>query len=77
MADLDEPLARRRTHPLRRRIRRDQLGMLRLQRLQLAHQRVIFGVGDLRRIQRMVQVFVMPELLAKSLDFLGDGWHAL
>ena len=54
--------------PLRGRVAGHQLRMLRLQRLQLAHQRVEGGVGDLRRIEDVVLVFVMAYLFAKGFD---------
>ena len=70
MRHLDEALARLAADALGGRIRRDQLGMRRLQRLQLAHQRIVFGVGDFGRVQYVVQVLVVAQLLAQSVDFL-------
>ena len=44
-----EPFGRAAADALRRRVGRDEIGMLGLERLQLAHQRVELGVGDLGR----------------------------
>ena len=43
-------------HALRRRVGRDELGMLGLDRLQLLEQRVVVGVGNLRRVEHVVGV---------------------
>ena len=50
---------------LRRRVGRDELGMRRLDRLQLLEQRVVVGVGDRRRVEHVVGVRVTLELLAQ------------
>ena len=47
--------------------------MLGLQGLQLAHQRVVFGVGDLRMVENVILVFVMAKFLAELLDFRIAG----
>ena len=70
-------------HPLRRRIGRDPLGVFPLQCLELAHERVVLKIIDLRRIQHVVQVFVMAQLLTQRVHaalrigrFSGSGhWH--
>ena len=76
MPHLDETLARLAAHALGGRIRRDQLRMRGFQLLELAHHRVVFRVGDFGRVQHVVQVFVMAQLLAKSFDFSDDWSHA-
>ena len=53
---------------LRRRVGRDQLGVLGLERLQLAEQRVVDVVADLRVVEDVVAVVVVRDLLAQ----LGD-----
>ncbi len=42
--------------------------MRRLQLLQFAHQRVVFGVTDLRLIEYVVLILVVPQLFAQFLD---------
>ncbi len=42
--------------------------MITLQGLQLAHQAVIFGVGDLGIIEYVVAVIVMANLVTECLD---------
>ena len=59
---LGELRQRRAADALGRRIRRAQLGMLRLQRLQLAEQRVVLRVGDLRRVLHVVEPVVALDL---------------
>ena len=58
-------------HPLRGGIRRDLLRMLRLQFLQAAQHPVIFIVGDGGRVQHIVEVAVVVELLAQFLHLLA------
>jgi YegS/Rv2252/BmrU family lipid kinase len=48
-----------------------------LQRLQLAHHRVVLGVGDLGLIHHVVPVLVMAQRLAETLDLLGGGHGTL
>ncbi len=55
-------------HPLGRRVRRHQLGVLLLERLELAEERVVGLVRDLRPIEHVVQVLVLPQLLAQLRD---------
>ncbi len=50
---------------LRRRIGADELGVRRLDRLQLLEQRVVVGVGDLGLIEHVVRVRVMREQVAQ------------
>ena len=42
--------------------------MLRLEPLELAHQRVELGVGDLRRVEDVVALFVMANQAAELVD---------
>src|SRR5205814_3995727 len=63
-----------RRHPadtLRRRVGTRELRMLALERLELAKQLVIFGVGDLGRILDVVQAVMTLELGAQPLDPLA------
>src|SRR5580693_8216876 len=76
MPHLDETLARLRSHPLRRRIRSDQLGVFGFQTLEFAHQRVVFGVGDFGRVEHVIQVLVVAQFPAKGLDFSFCWSHA-
>ena len=73
--DLDEPLDWLRANPLRRRIRRNQLGVLSFEPLQFAHEAIVFGVRYLDIVQRVVPIVVVPNLLAQGFDFLLDVRH--
>ena len=64
MRDLDETFARLPAYALRGRIRRHQLRMGLLQDLQLAHHRVVLGVGNLGCVKHVVQMLVVTKLLA-------------
>src|SRR5262249_52914400 len=66
--DLREPLLRLTAHPLRWRIRGDQFRVLFFKRLQLAHQHVILRVRYLWRIHHVIQVLMMPYLIAQLLN---------
>ncbi len=61
---MTNPFARLASNALRRRIRRDQLRMLRLQTFQLLHQLVELGVADLGMVEDVIKVFVVTNLLA-------------
>ena len=76
--DRREAIRRRRADPLRRRIGGDQLRMLRLELLELAHQRVVRLVGDRRRIEDVVLVVRLLDPLAQlhSALFSGRCGHA-
>ena len=52
-------------HPLRRRIGRQQLGVLLLKPLKLGKQAVVFGIGDLRIVEDVIAVVVILKLLAQ------------
>ena len=43
------------------------------QLLQLAHQRVVFGVGDFRLVENVVQMLVAAQLFAELLRFRAAG----
>ncbi len=62
MRDLGEAGGRRRAEPLRRRIRPHQLREARLELAVLAHERVIFGVGNFRRVLVVIQLVVPRDL---------------
>ena len=70
-----ERTARLGTNALSWGIGRNELGMLRFELLQLAHQAVVFGVGDLDIVKRVISIIVVPNLVAQCLDFLGDVRH--
>ena len=57
---------------LGRRIDRDEIGMIALEVLQLAQQRVELGVGDLRGRIDVVALFVMADLLAEFAMRVAD-----
>ncbi len=47
-----------------------------LDRLQLVHQRVVLGVGDLRRIEDVIEVLVAAQFGAQFLGAIGrTGLH--
>ena len=71
--DLGEALGGTSADALRRRIRRQQLGMRGFERLELVHQRVEVGVADLGRGLYVVQLFVTAYFLAEMLDAFGGG----
>ena len=50
--------------------------MRRFEFLQAPHQRVVFGVGDLRLIENVVEVFVTAKLFAEPFDFARGIFHA-
>ncbi len=68
MLDRREPGGRSGTDPLRRRIARDQFGMLLLEPLQLRVELVVLLVGDLRVVLLVVQVDVAVQLLTEFRD---------
>ena len=63
--DFDEPFARRPADALRGRIGCEKLRVLSLEFLQLAHELVVFGVGDLRRVRDVVKIFVPAKRFAQ------------
>src|SRR5271154_6017366 len=72
MFGLYESLARLAAHALCRRIGRDSFRMFGLNPLKLVHQHVEVSVRDLRIVQHVIAIFVMPNLLAQSFNFLFD-----
>ncbi|MEY4027187.1 MAG: hypothetical protein RLZZ329_907 [Pseudomonadota bacterium] len=59
--DLRKGIQNLAAHTLGGRIGRQQLGMGRLQRLQFAEQPVVFGIGDFRRIERVISVCMLVQ----------------
>ena len=58
---------------LRRRRRVDELGVLVLDRAQLAHERVEFGVADLGIVVNVIALFVMSDARPQVGDALGGA----
>jgi len=58
-------------HALGRRVRGQQLGVRGLDRLQFLEQAVVLGVRDLRRVEHVVEVGMVVELLAQPGGALG------
>ena len=75
--DFDEPLARLAAHAFGGRIGRRQLRVPRFQVPELAHERVVFGVGDLGLVEHIVQTLVAAELVAELFDFARGIFHGL
>ena len=71
MRGLDEALTRFATYSLRGRIWGDQLGVRRLNLLQLLHEQIKLGIADLGIIEHVVAMLVMPDLVAKEFDFIS------
>ena len=65
MAHRLQPFEHGTDNALRRRVGRHQLRMRRLDTLQLLEQGVVVGVGNFRRIERVVGAGVMQKLLAQ------------
>ena len=70
MANLWESLKWLATDPLGRRIRGNEPRMFLFQYLESVHQCVILRVGDLGRIQNVVEIFVVSNLFAQLFDLL-------
>jgi hypothetical protein len=68
VADLRQRADRLGADALRRRVGRDELGVLGLERLQLAVQRVVLVVADLRVVEDVVAMCVVVELRAQLVD---------
>ena len=84
MSDLGEGVGGRTPDPLRRRVRRDQLRILRLELDQLAEQRIVLGVGDLGMVEHVVlpiraidQPAQLEDARLRLLDILDGGTHTL
>jgi hypothetical protein len=65
VADLRQRRDRLAADALRRRVRRDELGVRRLDRAQLVEQRVVFVVADLGVVEDVVAVAVVVQLVAQ------------
>jgi hypothetical protein len=76
---LDDGKLFRRTGPdaLGGRIGRLQLGMIVLDCPQLEHKLVVFGIGDLGRVENVVAVIVVVDLLAQLFGSRLKGWQIL
>ena len=61
VTDLLEEARGRGPHGVGGRVGRGELGVLLLQLAQLADEQVVLGVGDLRRVERVVQLVVVPD----------------
>ena len=70
--DLDESLAGLAAYALGGRIGRDQRGMLGFEVLQLLHQLVEFGVADFGIVEDVIEIFVVADFFAQSLDLFFD-----
>ena len=78
MRNFDEPLARLAANSLRRRIRRDQLGMRRFKLLQFVDQAVKFRIADLGIIEHVIAVLMTSNLVAQRFNFVFNmlnGFH--
>jgi len=58
-------------HALSGRVGREQLRVRSLDALELIHERVILGVGDLRRVHNVIEVLVTAQFGAQLLSALG------
>src|SRR5262249_31984551 len=78
VADFGKLSARLAAHALRRRIRGNQIWVLRLELLQLTIQRVELSVANLRLVEHVVEVLMPADLPAKHFEPLLDvGCHSL
>src|SRR5215813_4882912 len=78
VADLGELSTRGASHALRRRVRSDQVRVLRFELLELAVQRVELNVGHLGLVEHVVEVLMPADLPAELLEPLLDvGRHSL
>src|SRR5258708_29779893 len=67
----DKSLARLPAYTLRRRVRHDRFGMLRLKLLQAAHHAIVFRVRSIRLIQNVVQMLVTAQRVTQIFDFFS------
>ena len=76
MLDGREAFNRAARHALRRRIRGDEVRMLRLETLELVEQRVEFFVGNLGRVVDVVALLVMADGITQiAQTFFGLHGH--
>ena len=68
--DRGEALGRAARHPLGRRVGRDEIRVLRLERLELVQQAVELLVGNLGVVLDVVALFVVPDRAAQLVDAL-------
>ena len=78
MDDLGEAARRAGTDAARGRVVAREVRVLRLQRLQLAHQAVVVGIGDVRLVQHVIAIVRILDAAAQDLGALdgfgrGDG----
>ena len=73
MAHFAERRGRRAADPLGRRVGRQQLRVLGLQRLQLAEQAIVFGVGNARFVEHVVTVIVGVQFGSQLRDAFGGS----
>ena len=66
-----KPSRRLAADALRGRVGRDELGVVGLEPLELVHERVVFGVGNFGRVEDVVEVLVVAQLMAQS--FCASG----
>ena len=69
MRNLGETLFNFAADSLRRGVGRHPLRVLRLNLFQLAHQRIEIRIVQLRRIEDVIEVLVVADLLAQRLGF--------
>ena len=67
VGDLGKSVEHGPAHTLSGRIGSQQFGMGQLKRLQLPKQAVVFGIGDFRRIERVIRVCMVMQLAAQRL----------
>ena len=72
MAHRGQAVHHRPNHPLRGRIGGDELGVRGLQSLQFTERTVVFGIGHRGRIQHVILVRPVVDLVAQRFDL--DGW---
>src|SRR3990167_6225133 len=72
MTDRTEGAVRNAAAPLGRWIRRDESRVAFFERLELAQERVILRIGDLRLGEHVIPILVMPDLLAQLPDLPAD-----
>src|SRR5258708_5737044 len=58
----------------RGRIRRDQPGVRGFQFLEALHQAVVGSVGNFRLVQNVIEILVMPQLVAQLFDLVFSGY---
>ena len=80
VGDLGEALFRLATHALGGGVGREEAGVLGFEGLEAVHGLVVLGIGPLGGVEHVVEVLVVAEVFAESLDLLfggqgfGGGW---